>query len=631
MNRTQRQDPHQGHDMSETKTIRNRKPLCASLGWGMAGLGLWAGLTAAGPGAAQAAPGKHRGGGGAAAPMVQAASAAHMPSPTKPDEDEIVEEIPTAASVQAAQGGRPLDLGLAGRLESLEQANQDLKNRLRDLEKRITMVTNPETALRIQGYIDFGFFGFFRGNGSGITTYSPPDSPFTKYAGISNPEQRNAAYRSDERVQRFPEFFSPCGFAADGSVARCEKAPASGISQNRWHFLGDPLATTINTPGHPADIRAQNNPSQSSLAVPYDYIQSGGRPTFIINELNLMPIAKLGAGLKAQASVNFYPRSASISVGDKQDGGGVLPAGPTSVGDYLWVDFAFLEYATAFQNGRHQLSIFAGRFDPNIGIEYRVRKSPDRFGVTPSLLCRYSCGTPLGLKARGQFFDELITFALAIHNGPSYMETFRFAENTDKKFMKTISGRASIHCSEKNHCQKVNVELGVSGEFGGQVDGFYDVGQGEFDPFVKQWTVDVDLHVEFRGLELRAEFLKTVADGFQGSATKPALPRLEAIGFYAETSYRFLNWLGGMVRFDLRDASHIDYSIPFAYVASLWRVTAGARFDINDNVAVKAEFVHVQPFGRMADGLNDMRVATGSTTAGDFAADYVTSSVVLRY
>ena len=118
------------------------------------------------------------------------------------------------------------------------------------------------------------------------------------------------------------------------------------------------------------------------------------------------------------------------------------PAGPTTVGDYLWVDMAYLEYATDFKDGKHQLRLFAGRFDPNIGIEYRVRKAPDRFGVTPSLICRYSCGTPVGVKARGQFFEEFFTVALAVHNSASYQEQlFRFAENTDKKYMKTVSGR----------------------------------------------------------------------------------------------------------------------------------------------------------------------------------------------
>lgn len=561
-----------------------------------------------------------------AAPRQPAAAAA------RPDEDEIVEIAPTLGDA-IASARAPVDL--KARMDVLEQQNTDLTNRLKDLEKRLTIVTNPPTSVTIRGYIDFGFFAFFRGNGSGITNYT--EQPANDYAGISDTAMRNAAFRNDPRVQRFPEFFAPCGFSEAGGVTPCPRAPGSGLSQLRWHFLGDPLATAINSAGHPADTRSQNNPSQTSQAVPYDYIQSGGRPTFIINELNVSPIAKLGEGFQAMASINFYPRTASASIGDKQDGGSVVPAGPTKVGDYLWADLAYLEYTTALRSGRHQLSIFAGRFDPNIGIEYRVRKSPDRFGVTPSLICRYSCGTPIGLKARGLFFDEFFTIALAVHNSGSYQEQlFRFAENTDKKYMKTLSGRASIHCNEKNHCSKFNLEVGISGEFGGEVDGFYNVGQSEFSPFVKQWTVDVDVHFEYRGFELRAEYLKTQADGYYGDAVKPSLPFLSAQGAYFEGSYRITNWLGALLRWDVRDAVHIDYSEPFAYDSLLWRLTVGARFDINDSIAFKAEYVHVQPFGRMQAGLDDMKnsmaaMALMGTTVGDYAADYFTSSLVLRY
>lgn len=566
-------------------------------------------------------------------------------SPTKPDQDEVVEITPASgspgmASWEEAAAGRasPIDLNVKQKLDELEQKNEDLQTKLKDLERRLEIVANPPTSVTLRGYIDFGFFTFFRGNGSGITTYSP--NPLVQYAnGSSDKMTRDKQFFDDARVQRFPEYFSPCGWTGMVSTP-CPSAPTNGLSQARWHFLGDPLATAINTVGHPADNRAQNDPSQTSLAVPYDYIQSAGRPTFLINELNLMPTARLDekGHFTALASINFYPRSASVSIGDKRDGGSVQPGGPTSVGDYLWVDMAFLEYQTSFSDGRHQLSVFAGRFDPNIGIEYRVRKSPDRFGVTPSLICRYSCGTPTGLKVRAQLYDDLVSFALAAHNGASYQEIFRFAEDTDKKYMKTLSARASIHCSSKNHCKKVDVELGLSGEFGGQVDGFYDAGRGEFDPFTKQWTVDVDLHVIYRDFELRAEYLRTEAEGFIGSPTKNALPRLVAQGFYAEASYRILNWLGVMVRADLRDASHIDYTIPFAYVSQLWRVTGGLRFDINNNIMVKAEYLHLQPFGRMKEGLDDnaavgpmMNPTTGGTVAGDFAADWLTTSLVLRY
>ena len=328
---------------------------------------------------------------------------------------------------------------------------------------------------------------------------------------------------------------------------------------------------------------------------------------------------------QAIASINFYPRSASVSVGDKRDGGSVVPAGPTHTGDYLWADLAFLEYSHAFAGGRHQLSVFAGRFDSNIGIEYRVRKSPDRFGVTPSLICRYSCGTPIGLKVRARLFDDWVTIALAVHNSASYQEQlFRFGENTDKKYMKTVSGRLALHAPVLG-----GVELGVSGEYGGQVDGFYNVGQSDFDPFVAQWTFDIDLHLEYRGFELRAEFLQSRADGFIGSDSKPALPRLEARGAYLEASYKATNWLGLLARWDFRDALHIDYSVPFVYDALLWRLALGARVDFNDNVALKAEYLHLQPFGRMAAGLDDNSAV--QPNGGAFAGDYLTTSLVLKY
>ena len=553
-------------------------------------------------------------------------------SPTKPDDDEIV-EVATTDSGKVSRSA-PLDTTLQTRLEQLEQHNADLTSKLADLERRLTIVANPPTAVRLTGYVDFGFFAFARGNGSGITNY------------VAQPGNLGRdAYYNNAYVQRFPEFFAPCGFTDAHDVIPCPRAPSTGSSplgqnQARWHFLGDPLATTINTVGHPADTRSQNDPGQTSQAVPYDYIQSGGKPTFIINELNLTPIVKLDAlkGLTALASINFYPRTASVSLGDKLDGGSVVPAGPTSLGDYIGVDLAFLEYNTRFGAGKHEISIYAGRFDPNIGIEYRVRKAPDRFGVTPSLICRYSCGTPLGLKMRGQFFDEFFTFALGVHNSASYQETFRFSEETDKKYMKTFSGRISLHCNERNYCKKANFELGFSGEFGGEVDGFYDVSRSEFDPFVAQWTIDVDLHLEYRGFELRGEFLKSQADGYIGSDIKPSLPRLTVQGAYVEASYHVTNWLGLLLRWDYRDAVHIDYSVPFAYVSTIWRATAGVRFDINANIAFKAEFVHLQPFGRTQEGLADNAayVAPGTpliaqSTAGDFAADYVTTSLVLRY
>ena len=37
-----------------------------------------------------------------------------------------------------------------------------------------------------------------------------------------------------------------------------------------------------------------------------------------------------------------------------------------------------------------------------MGIEYRERKASQRFGITPTLIARYTTGTPLGLKVRSK-------------------------------------------------------------------------------------------------------------------------------------------------------------------------------------------------------------------------------------
>ena len=47
-------------------------------------------------------------------------------------------------------------------------------------------------------------------------------------------------------------------------------------------------------------------------------------------------------------------------------------------------------------------SIFVGKIDSVLGIEYRERKSNQRFGITPSLIARYTTGTAVGVKVRSQ-------------------------------------------------------------------------------------------------------------------------------------------------------------------------------------------------------------------------------------
>ena len=81
------------------------------------------------------------------------------------------------------------------------------------------------------------------------------------------------------------------------------------------------------------------------------------------------------------ASINFVPRTGN----------------DFSLGDAFDVDIAQVEW---LPTESQRTSIFVGKMDPVFGIEYRDRKSDRRFGITPSLIARYTTGTALGIKMR---------------------------------------------------------------------------------------------------------------------------------------------------------------------------------------------------------------------------------------
>ncbi len=92
----------------------------------------------------------------------------------------------------------------------------------------------------------------------------------------------------------------------------------------------------------------------------------------------------------ATASINFMPRSGSNF----------------SLGDVLDADIAQLEW---MPTRSQKTSIFVGKFDSVLGIEYRDRKSNQRYGITPSLIARYTIGTAVGVKVRSKFGpDDLL-------------------------------------------------------------------------------------------------------------------------------------------------------------------------------------------------------------------------------
>jgi hypothetical protein len=323
-----------------------------------------------------------------------------------------------------------------------------------------------------------------------------------------------------------------------------------------WVFLGDPWANTINSQGDSADLGLD----RTNIAR-YDPIQSHGKTSFIVNMVNLGIQATLSTYLFAEASINFEPRQGTLG----------------SSGDQFDLDLAYLEFRPSRNLDLH---LFAGKFESTFGIEYRRRKAPDRFGVTPSLISRYSVGTPTGLKVRGSFLSGLITYNFAVTNGGMSTEKFaHFYNELDRNDWKTLSGRLSIGHKFDSRVP-FEIEAGGSGIFGAQ-----DLQPSET---TYQWQGGADLRLEIADFSLRAEYLKAHADG--GGVT--GAPFLDAQGAYGELSYQIFGWLGVMGRVDWRKAKL--FAPPNFYLTNDLRVTAAVRFDIKFNIIAKVEYVRLQ-------------------------------------
>ncbi|MGE3767670.1 MAG: outer membrane beta-barrel protein, partial [Kofleriaceae bacterium] len=317
------------------------------------------------------------------------------------------------------------------RLDALEQKMQELEEKLEEAKDDNTYLEEKITALLPLAGKLTGYVdaGFFATTGNGAGT------------------------RSDLIGQYFPEYI--------------------GIVPGSWVFMGDPLSTQVNSRGDVAD-------TGESRAITFDPINSRGNSTFLINAVNLTLFTGIGETGSATVSVDFVPRARDIG-----DVAGIL------VGDYIDVKLAYGEWKPALE--KLDLALQAGKFDSVVGREYRVIEAPDRTGITPSLLCRYLCGRPIGVKARATFAKSLIA-NVAVTNGSHFTEGFSFHDETDTNEFKTVAGRLSY--GDKDGAW----EVGASGAFGAQ-----DV-QG--DNATYQWHVGADAHVDIADVEVTAEYIQ---------------------------------------------------------------------------------------------------------------------------
>lgn len=325
-----------------------------------------------------------------------------------------------------------------------------------------------------------------------------------------------------------------------------------------WVFYGDLLATQINSRGDVADLGEVPGVDR------FDSVNSRGNLTFLVNELNLTVNAGLGANAVFTSSVNFTPRTGT----------------EFRLGDSFDVDLVQVEWMPT-ANGK--TSIFVGKVDSVIGHEYKSRKAPQRFGITPSLLARYTTGTALGLKARAKLFDDRIILATAVTNGSFGTEQFHFFNETDTNNFKTLSGKASLRLPFGSDS---SFEIGPSGSWGTQ-DGTPDGGG-------KMWFWGVDAEIELMSrVSLRAQFLRGKAPGDDVSM---AYSLDLKNGGYVESNIVLTPIIGLIGRAEFRDAI-VEQGTERIYVTKNWKATGGVRLIFNPNAILKAEYSHNGEYG----------------------------------
>ena len=354
-------------------------------------------------------------------------------------------------------------------------------------------------------------------------------------------------------------------------------------SNYSWTFLGDILSTAVNSRGEVADLG-----TPPGLTVPrFDSVHSGGAPGFIANEVNMRVGYALTDRALLRSSVNFVPRTGS----------------DFAMGDFIDVDIAEMEYVVTDSGNT---SVFVGKTMPVFGIEYKERKSDQRFGITPSLIQRYTSGSQLGLKVRSKLLNDWLIVAGSVTNNSSTTEQFHFYSEIDTNIGKTLNGRLALNIPIGDlirHLGGQKLELGVSGEWGAQDRAPDDAG--------KIWFGGLDLQYTGANFAVKAQAIRGHAPG---TANGDAWHLDLHTSGYVEIDAMLVAQLGIILRAEMRDA-FVALAQDRAYLTKGERFTGGVRIVFSPHIVLKAEYLYNREFGGVAQ----------------FDNDVFTSSLVLSY
>ncbi len=478
-----------------------------------------------------------------------APSAEESPNPTASDRDgEPSEGDASPPTAEAAAPPQPADPNsFEERLQAAEKGLAEARQRNEDLIRQ-----NQEHQRRIEDLESDQEWTEQR-----VDTVMPVTSRLSGYVdvGFFYVGGDGRGIRPDTGHENFPEY--------------------AGVVPDSWVFMGDPLSTAINSRGDPADVT-------ESRAVVYDAVHSRDNPSFIVNNINVQFFGGIGEHITVNAMVDFVPRARNIS-----DPSGVF------YGDFIDAKLGYLEYRGS--NNVFDVELSLGKFDSVLGREYRTQESPDRLTVTPSLICRYTCGRPVGAKSRFSFLDRTLVLNVAVTNGSYFVELFPFGSETDTNSAKTVGGRLSWELPLLDH-----LEIGASGAWGAQ-----DF-QSEND--VLQRHFGFDLLIEAANFQLVGEFVRGEVEGQDDPAIAAPCalaPCLTYQGGYGQLGYRANNWFVPYIRGDVRDAL-LESGASFVYISKDVRATLGARFEPFPKLILKGEYTLNREFGDVPEFSNDV-------------------------
>lgn len=455
------------------------------------------------------------------APAVDDAAPAPPAPPAPPTPPAEAPPAPPAAAPPPAAEPAPTPEELAARLDELEQQQQALaaeSRRAAATREQVKSLLPLRTFITV--FVDVGAFAV-GGDGSGI--------------------------RSDLGHFYYPQY--------------------AGRLAGQWVFMGDPLSTTINALGEPAD-------ASDSRELKSDTLHSHGRPSLIVNSLGLAIGKYVGHDISITALAELLPRPGH---------------------DILDIELAHIDYRPSPEI---DLVISAGKVDSVLGVEYRSQDAQHRLTVTPSLICRYTCGRPIGVQAR--VTRGRLSASASITN----------SDNFDQRFEPSVELRSNRVPTAAGHVQWMlpvgqGLEVGVSGALGPQAN--------QADDGLAQWHVGADARLrDLAGFDVTAEYVQGHQPGKTMTTACDLAPCLTYKGAYILVDRRMNPWLTPYVRVDWRDAVH-EHGVDFVYESHTLRGTFGARFEMTSRILAKFEYT----FNRQLDNIPM------------FPDDIVTSSIVV--